>query len=105
MDSSANFAVQRILGRLAESEDITFVIKKLLPLTSKLIGNKFHMSKLTTENSRVSVVTAVIDASARTNVCCEETRKVCPCHSSLTARTFMNIWLRYQTAKAIYGRR
>ena len=45
MDSSANFVVQRVIGRLTESEDVTFVVKKLLPLTSKLIGNKFHTSK------------------------------------------------------------
>ena len=78
MDSAANFAVQRVLGRLTESEDISFVVKSLVPLTSKLIGNQFYISKLIIENSRVSVVTAVIDACARTNVYCEETRKVGP---------------------------
>lgn len=84
MDLSANFVVQRILGRLTEPQDISRAVNDLLSMTGELIGASSYLAFLILAKSRVTVVTAVLQACTRTNLCCDKARKVFYCQSSLT---------------------
>jgi len=84
MDLSANFVVQRVLGRLTESQDIYRAVNDLLGMACELIGASSYLAFLILVNSRVTIVTAVLEASTRTNLWCDKARQVFYCQSSLT---------------------
>lgn len=69
LDSVANFVVQRSIARVSRPEDIQFLGKEILENASQFIGILFQLiSPTDPQDSKVSVITAVLDACSRTNL-------------------------------------
>jgi hypothetical protein len=90
-DPAANFALQRIVERLTKPEDVDSVVCKILYGTLDLICMNVRLSCLILDESKVSVITAVLDACTRTNTLCNKARQVFSILSLLKHRPLLRV--------------
>lgn len=83
LDPAANFAVQRILERLTNAEDVSYCVHQILEAFNYFVGSIFEdIADLA--NSKISVITALLDACIRTGADCQSARTVIHSMSCLT---------------------